>query len=141
MPVGYRVEVYYRELNRATVGRGGPGGGWFRRLSTSMMDAAKAEAPVRSAELKRSHRLRRQRGSNQWVQRFSVVNVADHAEYVHEGTTGPIRPTRGRKLVCDHPEQRASGRRHLDRRLLAQAHVAAERPGAHADQARGLALV
>lgn len=99
MPVGYRVEVYYRELNRATVGRGGPGGGWWRRLRTSMMDTAKAEAPVRSGNLKMSHRMDVKLGSNQWVQRFSVRNISDHAEYVHDGTLGPITAADGGKLV------------------------------------------
>lgn len=91
MPVGYRVEVYYRELNRATVGRGGPGGRWIYRLSTQMLDASKAAAPVRDGGLRRAHRLTRERGSNQWVQRLRVSNTAEHSVWVHDGTTGPIR--------------------------------------------------
>lgn len=99
MPVGYRVEVYYKALNRATVGRGGPGGGWIYRVSRAMIAEARAEAPVRSGDIKGAHRINRDRGGNQWVQRYNISNGSDHAEYVHEGTSGPIRPKTSRKLV------------------------------------------
>lgn len=99
MPVGYRVQVYYRELNRATVGRGGAGGMWARRLAVSMISEARAEAPVRDGKLKAGHRINRERGSNQWMVRYRIENIAAHAEWVHEGTTGPIVRGDGGKMV------------------------------------------
>lgn len=99
MPVSYRVEVYYKRLNRATVGRGGPGGGWIYRVSRQMIIEARAESPVRDGTIKASHRIRREQYGNQWVQRYNISNVADHAEYVHGGTQGPIRPASGKAMV------------------------------------------
>src|SRR6185312_13148314 len=90
MPVGYRVTVYRRNIATMFTPNG-EAGRWIYRVSSEMISAARAEAPVRSGHLKEAHRIYRDQVregffGNQYVTAYRIVNDAEHAEWVHEGT-------------------------------------------------------
>lgn len=91
MAFSYRTEVYRRNL-QAQFQVGGQGYRWLDKVKLAMHTASVAAAPVRSGNLKASHRSYI-RGINQWACRAEVRNISDHAEWVHEGTDSPIEPT------------------------------------------------
>lgn len=95
--VVYGRAVVYRQKLSAMYQTGGQADRWARRLAQRMEAAAIIMAPVRSGDLKRQHTVRR-RGINQWAANYQVWNDSDHAQHVHFGTTGPIRPKTASKL-------------------------------------------
>lgn len=94
MATGYRVQVY--RSNIARVMKVGDGNRWIYRVSIEMMRAARAEAPSRTSALKRAHRVTRGIGTNQYMARYHIVNDAEHAEWVHEGTSTIYSPKKMR---------------------------------------------
>lgn len=76
-----------------------PGENWkyLQKLGTEHAWRAAIAAPIRSGTIKRSHNLALTPVGSTGV-RASVGNYADHALYVHEGTTGPIFATGGGNL-------------------------------------------
>lgn len=85
MAVSYRVQVYRRNIS--AIMKAGQGNRWIYRVSVEMMSAAKADAPSRTNTLRRSHRISRMPGTNQYMARYSIENTADHADWVHDGTS------------------------------------------------------
>lgn len=106
--VVYDVDVYRLQLARMYV-PGGEAYRWLDRVRLSMHRACVAGAPMRSGELKGAHRSFI-RGFNQYRARAQIVNDAEHALWVHEGTTGPIFPKKGKFLYLPagggHPKKR-----------------------------------
>ncbi len=94
MAFSYRTTVYRRNL-QAQFQSGGQGYRWLDKVRLQMHRAAVAGSPVRSGEIKASHRSFIS-GINQWACRAEIANDADHADYVHEGTLSrPPRPVDG----------------------------------------------
>ena len=90
MPLAYQVTVYKTQLQRQFQS-GGQGYRWLDKVKLQMHRACVAGAPSRSGQLKASHRSFI-RGINQWACRAEIINTAEHALWVHEGTTTPITP-------------------------------------------------
>lgn len=101
MAVGYSYRIYYNEI-RGLFRTNGEGGRWLYRVSVAMINEARREAPSRSGQLKRAHRLTRGR-ANQYAATFHIVNESDHADFVHGGTAGNgagyIYPTSSSRLT------------------------------------------
>lgn len=85
----------------------GQAGKWIHALSYEMKLLAAVKAPKRSMELSRSHYISFRRGTNGISAISTVENRADHASFVHDGTTrqvgwrtlppgGPNAPTKSR---------------------------------------------
>ena len=91
MAFAYKTTIYKRNL-QAQFQVGGQGYRWLDRVKLAMHRAAVAGAPMRAGTIKRSHNSYI-RGINQWACAATISNSAPHAEFVHEGTTGPITPT------------------------------------------------
>jgi hypothetical protein len=98
MPMSYSVRVY-RSRIPPIFRFGGEGNRWMYRVSVAMMNAARAAAPVRSSELKRAHRISRALRANQFAATFEIQNIADHAQWVHDGTPTIIFPENSTRLV------------------------------------------
>jgi len=92
MTVSYEVTVYRRNISRIMLA--GEGNRWIYRVSTEQVSLAKAKAPSRSGRrgLAGKHRLNRLPGTNQYMVRYRIANVADYAGYVHGGTSGSYAP-------------------------------------------------
>lgn len=97
MPVTYRVEVLHRNVARQFL-RGGQAYRFMDRLREAMHRACVMDAPVRSGEVKRSHRSYA-RGRNGYRTDVRVENISNHAAFPHEGTTGPIFPVTANFLI------------------------------------------
>lgn len=92
MVTTYSVTVY-RSKVAAEFLPGGQGYRWMDKVRLAMHSGAVAKAPARSGTLKASHRsFARGFGGNRVDVR--IVNTAEHAEWVHEGTkmVEPIEP-------------------------------------------------
>jgi hypothetical protein len=89
------VQVY-----RSAIARdyqvGGQGYRWLDKVKLAMHTLAvqKASGFVRSGEILRGHRSEIL-GINQYSCYATIYNVAEHSEWVHGGTTGPIYPEEG----------------------------------------------
>lgn len=129
MAAGYKVTVYYNNI-AGLYRRGGPGGGWIYRVSSQMMAESRAEAPRRDGTLRRSHSIARDRIGNQYMQTYRIVNSAEHAEWVHQGTagkgTGYIYPETASRLYIP------AGNGHRSRRPL---RVKGQKPNPWLDRA------
>lgn len=68
------------------------------KIRKAIIRRATAEAPSRTGTLKAAHRDNGALLEGRLRLRGSVENTAEHALWVHDGTTGPIR-ARGRYLV------------------------------------------
>lgn len=68
-------------------------------MGRRIVGVARGIAPRRSGTLAASHRYRGFLYRGRYKVGTRVENTAPHALWVHEGTTGPIRPTRGKYLV------------------------------------------
>lgn len=82
-----RVTIYDRNLDLLFL-PGGDAWDWLERVGREHLAMALVEVPRRSGRLAASHNLALtpyRRGV-----RYSVGNYAEHAEWVHSGTTGPI---------------------------------------------------
>lgn len=88
MAVGFKVTIYRRNLS-AKFQSGGQGYRWLDKVKLAMHRTAVNEAPSRSGALKAGHRSTI-RGLNQYACRAEISNVAEHSEWVHGGTYGPI---------------------------------------------------
>jgi hypothetical protein len=86
-------EFAIAQLVQEDVGRYGNSMG--RRIK----GVAEGIAPRRSGTLAGSHRYRGFLYRGRYKVGTRVENTADHALFVHEGTTGPILPKRGRYLI------------------------------------------
>lgn len=93
MPVIVSTQVYRREIN-AEFQAGGQGYRWLDMVKLAMFTRSVISSPVRSGEVKAGHRSEI-RGLNQFSCIATIFNVAEHAEWVHEGTMGPIYPDDG----------------------------------------------
>lgn len=91
MPLIARTTVYRRNLAREFQ-TGGQGYRWLDRVKKAMHDGSIAAAPVRSGDIKRGHRSFIT-GINQYACRAEIVNLAEHAEWVHDGTRPWIEGT------------------------------------------------
>lgn len=83
-----RVTIYDRNIDRLFL----PGGDvwdWMRDVGAEHLRMALVEVPRRSGSLASKHNLALTPYGKRGV-RYSVGNYADHAYWVHEGTTGPI---------------------------------------------------
>lgn len=109
MPVTYRTEVLHANVNRLFL-RGGPGYRFMDSLRAAMHRRCEAEAPnggprpagsPSQPKIRGSHRSSA-RGRNGYRTDVEVWNVAPHAEFVHNGTSGPIRPTSSRALLTPY---------------------------------------
>jgi hypothetical protein len=119
MPTTYRTEVLHANVNRLFL-RGGPGYRFMDSLRAAMHRRCEAEAPVggprpdgspAQAKIRGSHRSSA-RGRNGYRTDVEISNIAPHAEYVHNGTTGPIRPrTKSALLTPYGPRKSVSGQR------------------------------
>lgn len=107
--VRVKVEIYDSVLEAETA----PGGDLNRYLAREnrlVYRFAVAGAPLgKSGELKRSHVNAGVRKVGRMGAVATVNNTAEHAPWVHDGTTGPIRATRGRYMSV--PAARGSARR------------------------------
>lgn len=83
MPVTYRVQVHRNTLRSEFRRHGEP---WQDRVTLAMMQRAIRTAPRRSGNLQASHRIERVWG-NQWAIVRNIENFAEHASYVHDGTS------------------------------------------------------
>lgn len=87
--VAYKVTVYRRDIDSLFLPTG-DAGAWIYKVSVQMINAAKANTPVRSTHLRESHRINRAMVGagfgNQHVTAYRIENVADYAGYVHGGT-------------------------------------------------------
>lgn len=86
MGFSYSTTVYRQRL-QSEFQVGGQGYRWLDKVRLQMHLACVAGAPARSGVLKASHRSYIS-GINQWAARANIVNTAEHAEWVHEGTAG-----------------------------------------------------
>lgn len=91
MPTVYSGTTVYRRNIASQFQRTGQGYRWLDRVRLSMHRACENAAPTRSGELRSSHRSRI-RGLNQYAAFAEIENTAEHASWVHDGTTGPILP-------------------------------------------------
>lgn len=92
---------------------GAAGDAFMRRFLGDTSSYARALAPRRTSELANSHRTLGPVRRGRYGLRGQVVNTADYAAFVHNGTTGPITSTRpngwmrlppsGRAAVLDGP--------------------------------------
>lgn len=91
--VAYRVTVYNSQIKRLFA-RGGDADDWIYRVSSQQIALARATAPSRTGTLRAAHRIRRgsRVGSNQYQSRYIIENIAEHAEWVHDGTRPTITP-------------------------------------------------
>lgn len=90
----FKVVVYDIEIS-ALFDAMGEVGKPMTRLQREVFMEAIAMAPARSGAIKRGHVNRGARKAGPYRIRGHIENHADHAEYVHEGTSGPIFPTGG----------------------------------------------
>lgn len=103
--MAYRVKVFEVDIN----GLFNPAGGVgieARKQYTAIKAVATAIAPLghqraNQKHLKTSHRSRYVPKSFTRTARYYVENTADHALFVHQGTTGPIYPRGNKKLKLD----------------------------------------
>lgn len=92
MPVvTYRVEVYRRNIAKMFL-PSGDAGKWIYKVSSEMIAAARADAPRRSGALKAAHRIERRSLTdtffgNQYAAAYEIRNDAEHASWVHDGTS------------------------------------------------------
>lgn len=90
MAITYTVTVLKRNIARDYL-PGGQGWRWMDRVRLKMHAACVKDAPSRTGNLAGSHRsFARGFGGNRVDVR--VLNTADHAEWVHEGTNGASAP-------------------------------------------------
>lgn len=71
---------------------------WARQRAVRIERIAKMNAPVRSGELRRSITSEYE-GSLPYQVIMNVYADAEHGLWVHEGTTGPIRPLYGKIMT------------------------------------------
>lgn len=88
MPTTTRVTIYDRNIDRLFLG-GGDVWDWMERVGREHLMMALVEVPRRTGSLAAAHNLALTPYKKRGV-RYSVGNYADHADYVHGGTTGPI---------------------------------------------------
>lgn len=84
MATTYTVDIYRLQIARMYQ-VGGEGYRWLDRVRLAMHTACVNAAPSRTGTLKRAHRSSI-RGTNQYKARAEVENIAQHAEWVHQGT-------------------------------------------------------
>lgn len=108
MPVTYRVEVLHRNVARQFL-RGGQGYRFMDKLRLAMHRACVKDAPSRTGTLKGAHRSHA-RGRNGYRTDVTIENIAGHALWVHDGTTGPIFPKTANFLLV--PVAKGAKRRH-----------------------------
>lgn len=87
-----RVTIYDRNLDLLFL-PGGDAWNWMERVGRQHLAMALIEVPRRTGGLAAQHNLALtpyKRGV-----RYTVGNYADHSEYVHQGTIGPIVATGG----------------------------------------------
>lgn len=95
-PWRYRVTIYQSRIDALFL----PGGdvwGWARRMGQETMAEAIQEAPSRTGELRALHGYNVTPAGKTQV-RWTVWNDAQHARFVHEGTSGPITAASGGRL-------------------------------------------
>jgi hypothetical protein len=88
-----RVTIYDANIDRIFL----PGGdvwGFMEMLGRMHLSMALIEVPRRTGFLASQHNLAVTPYKKRGV-RYSVGNYADHSEYVHQGTTGPIAAGNG----------------------------------------------
>jgi hypothetical protein len=86
MPMTYRVHVLRRSLS-AQFQVNGQAERWLDRLGRRMFTASRNAAPSRTNTLRNAHRLAKPRGINQFACDIRIENLADHAAFVHGGTS------------------------------------------------------
>lgn len=86
MPIVYDVDVYRLQIARQFQS-GGQAYRWLDKVRLAMHRACVRNAPARSGDLAGSHSSSI-RGVNQYLARAQVVNNAEYAHFVHEGTDG-----------------------------------------------------
>lgn len=109
-----RVRVRVHMNNGALSAETSPGGNLYQyvaRLDRLVYQFAVADAPARSGQLKASHVNAGVRKVGRYKAQGSINNTAEHALWVHDGTTGPIHARRGPYLSV--PQRRGSTRRVL----------------------------
>lgn len=74
-------------------------GAYGNRMGRRIMARATMDAPRRTGELALSHRYQGFLYRGRYKVGTRVENTAEHAIFVHEGTTGPIFPKRGMYLI------------------------------------------
>jgi len=94
--MAYRVVVFDRNI--VSLVQTGQGARWIHRKAKDVESTARRLAPKRSGRLAASHVTLPTRGSNQYQKVYRVSAQAYYAAWVHQGTTGPIRPRIKRKL-------------------------------------------
>jgi hypothetical protein len=93
-----RVTVFESQLN-AQFAITGDVGAFMSRFRTIANNSAKALIPARTGELRRAQRGNIVPRSATRTVNVTLYNNARHAEWVHGGTVGPIRPKRGRYMI------------------------------------------
>lgn len=88
MPTRVRVTIYDANIDGMFL-PGGDTWNWMERVGREHLAMALVEVPRRSNVLASSHNLALTPYKRRGV-RYSVGNYAEHALWVHEGTTGPI---------------------------------------------------
>lgn len=108
------MAVAYIIRERAVASFNAPGQPVNRLMHDAMKDAARLSRGYiksRSGELARSTRVKAPPMIRTRYKLSGVVHAtADHALYVHEGTTGPIRSDKGRMLSVPSLRKSAGGR-------------------------------
>jgi hypothetical protein len=134
MAIRYDVTVYRLQLARMYQS-GGEGYRWLDKVRLAMHRACERSAPSRTNTLVRAHRSSI-RGTNQYAANAVVENNADHAEYVHFGTSGSFAPEDWIYLPAGGPGRNTvspyAGQRFTKKRLR---HVAGQEPNPWLDDA------
>lgn len=92
-----RVKVYDLEIEKM-FRRNGEVGRYQRDLRRDMKTEAIRQSPKRSGDIARSHSDGGSLMSGRLRSRGYIRNSSGHASFVHEGTSGPIRPKTARFL-------------------------------------------
>jgi hypothetical protein len=88
--ITYNVDVYRLQLARMYQS-GGEAYRWLDKVRLAMHRACERNAPDRTGGLRRAHRSNI-RGRNQYLAHAEVINDAEHASFVHLGTSGSVAP-------------------------------------------------
>lgn len=91
------VQIYTEAID-AEFGPGGQVTTENKKIREKVIIRATKKAPRRSGNLKFSHRDGGALKEGKYRLRGEVYNDSDHAAYVHDGTTSPIFPKRGKAM-------------------------------------------
>jgi hypothetical protein len=98
MAARFKVTIYEPKLEEEFTSAGQVGR-WASRVQREIAAESKVEAPKRTTELAASIHAAGALKVGRFALRRIIAADAGHAEFVHEGTSGPIFPKHGRFLL------------------------------------------